>query len=202
VDAQIKEVEKDHPELAAKLRSAWQAHVAEHDGVKQQLATLAKMAKAVEKERDAFKGDLDARVKGDGEATTKLTKERDAVKAELEAERGARLDDRKRAAVERKLAAIGVTDEAKVDYASTAVLTKHGAEITLDDKGALVGVDKAVESVRKALFGEPDKGAEKKAPAGPRAGSGAAPAKGTDKGSEESDEAWANRAFGPKREAK
>jgi len=152
-------------DVLAELRTAL-------DGQKATLRDAEKRAKAAEKDAAKLKGDLESAGKGTDEASKAAQKERDEAKAEAEKARADLSSFRLRTQVERKL---GIADETKAKRAVAALLEHAGESVSLDEKGDVVGFDKALGDFKKAeaFWFAPD------APGitTPRAGAGPNPAK-------------------------
>jgi hypothetical protein len=144
MDDLLAELEKTNADLAKKLR---QAHSSALDEQKGLIAAAEKKAKAAEAAAAKLKADVDSSGKTVEEATAAARKERDEAKAALE-KAGADLSSYKlRTALERKL---GISDEAWSRRATDALLTDFGEGLSLDDKGKLVGAEKAIEKFKAA----------------------------------------------------
>lgn len=160
-------------DLHAKLAEQWKATSTELDTLKAESGAAKKKLTQADKDLAKYKGDLDAAGKGADERLATLTKERDEAKALAEKVKGDFDGHLLRSAVGDKL---GITDAVKRKRATDAFVREYMPEgAGLTDKGELQGVDKAVESFKKAeayFFGDAVEvvGAQ-------RAGSGAAPAK-------------------------
>lgn len=180
MDEDIAEVAKLNPELGAKMAEAWKARATEFDGQRQTAAAAAKTAKAAAADAAKYKADLEAASKGGDEAAKTAQRERDEARATAEKVTAEHTAFKLRTKLERKL---GIANETKAKRAVGALLETHGADISFDDAGELVGADAAIESFKKAedFWFRPDDdtatAASEKKPAGARAGSGPTPGK-------------------------
>lgn len=171
MDELLKELEKTHADLAKQLRKA---HSDALDEQKALVTAAEKKAKAAETTASKLKADVDAGAKSVDEATAQARKERDEAKAAAEKAAADLGSYKLRTALERKL---GITDEAWSRRATEAFLTDYAEGVSLDDKGKLVGAEKAIERFKAA---EPKWFETSEAPAKvttPRAGSAPSPAK-------------------------
>lgn len=171
MDELLKELEKTNADLAKQLRKAHADALDEQKGL---IAAAEKKAKAAEASAAKLKADADAGAKSVDEATAAARKERDEAKAALE-KAGADLATYKlRTALERKL---GISDEAWSRRATDALLADFGEGLNLDDKGKLVGAEKAIEKFKAAEPKWFEASAEQAKVTTPRAGSAPSPAK-------------------------
>jgi hypothetical protein len=204
MDAEIAEVEALNPEIAAKLKTAYAASIAAHDGTKASLAEAEKARKALDKDAKKFKADLDEVSKGTGEAASKAQKERDDEKARADKLAADNVSLQLRYEAREKL---GVPTGKWGKRALDAFLAEHGGKITLDGDGEYVGLDNAVSAFKKAepewwRTSEAEPEAASKKPAGTRSGAGPTPAKVTMQAKEDDDPDWGIKAFGPNKNAK
>lgn len=169
MDELIAELEKIEggKDLAGKFREKLTA--LDIDGTKAALTAAEKRAKKAEAEAVKLK---DAASAESTEAMKKVELERDEAVSGLS-------KYKLKTKLERKL---GFTDEAKAARAVEALMQVAGDSIDFDDKGDLVGADKAIELFKKKeSFWFTADAAPEADPAngGQRAGAGPAPAKGT-----------------------
>lgn len=144
MDELLAELEKTSPDLAAKFRTAL---ASDTDARKGEASSSAKALKAVERERDKLKADLESAGATSDERVTKALKERDEAKAAAEAAGAALTSQGLKHAVEKKL---GISDETRSRRAARTFLDEYADGVSLDETGALVGADKAIEAFRTA----------------------------------------------------
>ena len=177
MDKLLAELEKIEgaADLAVKLREAWAT--ADADATKAALVNAEKKLAKAEKDRDKFKADAEAASKGQ-DLVVAAQAERDTAKAERDAATTALSSFKLTTKLERKL---GISNEVKSRRAVAALLEAYGEEVTLDDKGEVVGADKALEAfkVAESFWFDEDAEGEPTKPAngGPRAGAGPNPVK-------------------------
>ncbi len=173
MDDLIKAIEEKDAEIASKLRTALAADADSRKGAD---SVAAKALKTAQSELAKLKSDLEAASKGTDERVAQALKERDEHKTAAEQRTAELASTRLRHAVEKKL---GISDEVKSRRAVGAFLEHAGDAVSLDEKGLVVGADKAIEAFKAAesFWFAPDAPSEPAAPTSPRAGSGAAPAR-------------------------
>lgn len=171
MDELLKELEKTNPDLAKQLRKA---HADAVDEVNARVAAAEKKAKAAEANAAKLKADVDAGAKSVDEATAAARKERDEAKAAAEKAAADFSAWKLRAEVERK---IGIPDEAWSRRATDAFLLDYAEGVSLDDKGKLVGAEKALERFKASEPKWFEPSAEQAKVTTPRAGSAPSPAK-------------------------
>ncbi|MDP3940608.1 MAG: phage scaffolding protein [Deltaproteobacteria bacterium] len=142
---------KDDKDLFTELESAQTEASELLDTTKAEAAEHKKNLSKAEKDRDKHRSDLEAKSKGEGEELSQFKAERDQYKAAAEAADGKLAETRREYAIREQL----VTKHGLRDGDGLKLLDTSG--VTLDDKGALVGLDKAIKGWRESkpyLFGE------------------------------------------------
>lgn len=173
MDELLAELETTNAELAGKLRAAL---AADTDTSKGTLAGAEKRAKAAEKLAEKLKSDLDVAARGNDAATAAALKERDEAKAIAERATSEYTAYRTRVALEKRL---GIADEKWSRRAADAFLADYAGDgLQLDEHGAIVGADRALEAFKASepqWFVGVEPAPERPSPGRP--GSGPSPAK-------------------------
>lgn len=201
MDAEIEELEKTGAkEIAAKLRESWTATKTQADTLKAEHSAAAKKLSAAEKEVAKYKADLEAAGKGTDERVTKLAKEAADAKA-LAEQRAAEHEAFKLRVELGDRLGLPVTGDPERDAkvrkrALDTFLSEYRPEgAGFDDKGKLVGFEKALEAFKKAeasvFYVAPDPGH-----GGVRAGADPSPkAPPAKKAPADKVSAWAERLY-------
>lgn len=130
-------------DLAAELESAADEITSDLDEAKKEASEATKKLKVAEKDRDKFKTDIEAKSKGEGDELAKLRVERDTLKAAAEKHAAETSELHREYKLREALGKAGLRDADAIKMLDTSA-------VTIDDKGNLMGLDKAVKGWKEA----------------------------------------------------
>lgn len=129
--------------LAAELEAAANETTSDLEEARQNASEASKKLKAAEKDRDKFKTDLEAKSKGEGDELAKLRTERDQLKAAAEKHAAETSELHREYKLREALGKAGLRDADAIKMLDTS-------SVTVDDKGNLMGLDKALKGWKDA----------------------------------------------------